>query len=1237
MMNKQTFTELIASSAFKELFISEMGWNNPQGSIRLPNIFIDEVTYTFEQIAVRNGFQVLSCQVENIPTSAVSKKIDTQLRKQANDYICIYHLPNTQHHLWVIPVKKVEKRDMVLVEYDSAAKAEFLYSKMADLTFAYDEITTIMDVKDKVQAGFIINSEKITKDFYTGFRKEHTNFAKYITGIDDEITDLKKNRNKQWYTSVMLNRLMFCYFIQKKGFLDLNVSYLRDKLAWVKREKGADRFYDSFYRGFLVSLFHDGLNSPRHLPDFVQKYGRIPYLNGGMFGIHELEDKYPTLDIADEAFESLFAFFDQWHWHLDDRLTASGKDINPDVLGYIFEQYINDRAQMGAYYTKEDITEYIGRNTIVPFLMDATMKADERPFKTNGEVWKFLQESGDTYIFDAVKKGKDEEIPEEIAVGIDTTKPYLLERRSHWNERTPEAFALPTEIWRETIERLQRYKTIKSKIENGEITEINDFITYNLDIRQFVQDLLAQTDDHLFVKHFYAQLQKVTILDPTCGSGAFLFAALNILEPLYEVCIERMQTWNNENPNLFKEELEELYGRYRSNIRYFIYKNIILRNLYGVDIMVEATEIAKLRLFLKMVAVVDVNKREENLGLDPLPDIDFNIRCGNTLVGYATEAEMLEDLNYGDIFAKQEFKDKVTLEMDIVAHAYETFKKVQLEQDADLETFRNAKKELKERLKKLNDLLNHKLYQSTASEATYFGGLGYDAWLKSHQPFHWLAEYYDIINGNRGFDVIIGNPPYIEYNPRTFSYKVTNYKTIECGNLYAYILERETYIISKYGRMGNIVPVSIMSTPGYVSLRTLLYKIGTNYYASYNIHPCCLFEGAHPRLSIIINDCSKENNILVSRYHKWTTDERTILFKKCYYMKLNREIIEKRIANALPKISSQLSNDILSTMFRQSGRIGNYLVSRSLPGVDFYYRRAFGAFMLFYDIKPIMYDENMQRMDPTEMKVLRFDKDYKDLILSIYHSSLFYWFTYTFSDCRNINKPEVEEFAINLQTCKMSNGPKLCALSQSLSKDLQKNSRYLEYNYSSGWRKFQAFYPRNSKTIIDEIDKVLAKHYGFTEEELDFIINYDIKYRMGGELGEESDSETQSIMPQPQIPQPQIPKQAKPQNHVERRTEPKEKTLTMIVRHETLERISSGEKTTFKRYLDDEEFAKEVLVTENGKIKLSNDHCPYTAKDITSIKLVCDGESLVKAITKISFRTGINQQGKTAWKIIFHF
>jgi hypothetical protein len=1073
-----------------------MGWNNPRGQVDF-EFTIDDEVYEFTQIADRNGFQAITCAVNTIPTSSVCKKIDTKLRRVANDYVCVYYIPNTEHHLWVVPVKKIEKRDLVLVEYDSVSKADFLFEKVEKISFGIDEYPTIMDVKDRVNEAFIVNSEKITKDFYAGFRKEHTNFAKYITGIDDEITDLKKNRNKQWYTSVMLNRLMFCYFIQKKGFLDLNKDYLRDKLAWVKNEKGENRFYDSFYRGFLVSLFHDGLNSPRHQENFVQKYGRIPYLNGGMFGIHELEESYPELDVADEAFESLFAFFDQWHWHLDDRLTASGKDINPDVLGYIFEQYINDRAQMGAYYTKEDITEYIGRNTILPYLMDATRKVDDKPFKTNGEVWKYLRESGDKYIFDAVKKGCNEEIPEEIAVGIDTTAPNLLERRSHWNERTPEAFALPTEIWRETIERLQRYKNIKDKIENGEITEINDFITYNLDIRQFVQDLLTKTDDHLLVKHFYAQLRKVTILDPTCGSGAFLFAALNILEPLYEVCIDRMQTWNNGNPELFKEELQELNGKYRSNIRYFIYKNIILRNLYGVDIMVEATEIAKLRLFLKMVAVVDVNPRADNLGLDPLPDVDFNIRCGNTLVGYATEADLEKDLVEGDMFAKQEFEEKVHIEMDKVAHAYERFKQIQLSQSENLETYKESKAGLKNRLKGLNELLNDKLYKSTVSG----GSLKYDAWLKSHQPFHWLAEYYDIINGNKGFDVIIGNPPYVEYNKKdkitglavSDIYKLHGYETIECGNLYAYVLEKSLKISNMSSYKSMIMPLSIVSTPRMKKAQMIMkdYGVYGSFYAG-DSNPSTLFSGVKSQLSIIVMSKSITSNYSTN-YVRWFEGYRPVLFKNICYN-------ETQYSNEYFKIGHNVEINILKKINSQNKNLSYYF--SSIGDHKFYYRNASGSYYrMFYTIPPRIIINGENQMSTT-LKPVCCSID-EDIMVSICSSSLFHWYWTTISDNYHITQKEFVNFHFNYRSNDVIN-EKLIDLNKRLMGDYQKNSVFREETQSSTKqvRRVEIYYPRLSKPIIDEIDKILAKHYGFTEEELDFIINYDIKYRMGDELND---------------------------------------------------------------------------------------------------------------------------------------
>lgn len=210
-MNRNTFNQLIKQGSWHELFITEMGWNAPQGQHFLPAITVDDTDYDFTVVAQRNGFQILTCQVAVIPNMSTCRKIDLKLRRQANDYIAIYTLPQSEHHLWACPLKQNEKRDMVVVEYATADQADFLFSKLAAITFDIDELTTIIDVRQHVVQAFAVNSEKITKDFYNGFRKQHKEFATFITGIDDNIPlyDSKKkelNRNKLWYASVMLNR-----------------------------------------------------------------------------------------------------------------------------------------------------------------------------------------------------------------------------------------------------------------------------------------------------------------------------------------------------------------------------------------------------------------------------------------------------------------------------------------------------------------------------------------------------------------------------------------------------------------------------------------------------------------------------------------------------------------------------------------------------------------------------------------------------------------------------------------------------------------------------------------------------------------------------------------------------------------------------------------------------------------------------------------------------------------------
>jgi len=629
---------------------------------------------------------------------------------------------------------------------------------------------------------------------------------------------------------------------------------------------------------------------------------------------------------------------------------------------------------------------------------------------------------------------------------------------------------------------------------------------------QFAQDVIENTNDPDFLRHFYKAINKVTILDPTCGSGAFLFAAMNILEPLYEACLMRMRAFVEEEDRLNEEEkrsfknqykffrqvLAETQNEHHPNLQYFIYKSIILQNLYGVDIMKEAVEIAKLRLFLKLVATVDADYRKPNLGLEPLPDIDFNIRAGNTLVGFATEKEI--DDAFTETLDFDNDAEKIKEKCDIVARTFTRYKEIQLSTGDDYTDFKAAKEELNKRLKELNHELNLLLHKQAS-------GLRYEDWLTSHQPFHWFAEFYEIIHDRDGFDVIIGNPPYVEY-PSDIEYKIINYKTLPCGNLYAFVLERISKISNQKSDIGQIIPVSIISTPGYKTLRKLYYALGLNYFSSYNIHPSCLFEGANPRLVISITKKQEQIETFVSGYNKWYAEERESLFNQLSYNSVNSAIIDRNIERSIPKISVNTALSVLSKFIDGGKMISNFFERTiSSETKSFYYRRAFGAFVLFYDFIPKMFDENGNKMFPTELKKIHFRQKYEDIILGLYYSNIFYLSTYTFSDCRNINKPEIEEFYIDLEEINDQCFIRLSKLSCELSEDLEHNSEMMDYNYKSGRRIFQAFFPRKSKPIIDRIDVILAEHYGFTEEELDFIINYDIKYRMGKELNDGEEDE----------------------------------------------------------------------------------------------------------------------------------
>ena len=409
------------------------------------------------------------------------------------------------------------------------------------------------------------------------------------------------------------------------------------------------------------------------------------------------------------------------------------------------------------------------------------------------------------------------ELPPDIDAGIDD----VSRRDDCWNKPASDDYALPTEIWREVVTRRQRYETVRAKLANGEIHDINDLITYNLNIRQSAQDVIENCEGPELLRAFWKAITEVTILDPTCGSGAFLFAALNILEPLYEACLDRMQVFLDEADVISESRPSRRYNDFREileriaqhpNREYFVLKSIIINNLYGVDIMEEAIEICKLRLFLKMVAQIEGVRR-----IEPLPDIDFNIQAGNTLVGYATY-DAVEKPETGR-FDFENAMERIREKAEDVKILSQEFRRQQTTLGGAVTLA--DKQNLQSRLQELEDELNFYLAEEYGVDPNKQSD--YENWLNSHKPFHWFIAFYGILEAG-GFDVIIGNPPYVEYSKVKKDYAIKGYNTDSCGNLYAFVMERSTALDKKGGRCGMIVPLSGHSTDRMKPLIANFYR-----------------------------------------------------------------------------------------------------------------------------------------------------------------------------------------------------------------------------------------------------------------------------------------------------------------------------------------------------------------------------------------------------------------------------
>jgi hypothetical protein len=1099
---------------FRSLFVQELGWDRHPASL---TVVVDGTTYALEGVAEKRGFQVFVCPTPNgstFPDHPTRSKIERQVAKSAHEHIIIYTdaAKTVQKWQWV---RRELGRPLARREYDffRGHTGEMLAQKLQYLAFELDEEErlTLVDVTRRARQAFDV--DRVTKRFYDRFKTEHATFLKFVKGIT-------ATADAQWYASVMLNRLMFVYFIQKKGFLDGDPDYLRNRMKSVRQQKGKDKFH-SFYRYFLLRLFHEGLGQPpaQRKKDLEALLGDVPYLNGGLFDVHELERSYPDIQIADDAFERLFDFFDAYQWHLDERPLRADNEINPDVLGYIFEKYINQK-QMGAYYTKEDITGYIARNTIIPFLFNAAEKKCAIAFKPDSAVWRLLRDDPDRYIYSAVKHGvirgdgsilPESELPAFVQKGMHDPKARMFEKRYNL-EQAPadDPIRLVTETWREYVCRRQRCLEIREKLRRGEVHDINDLITLNLDICQFAEDVIDNCEGPELLRAFWHAIKSVSVLDPACGSGAFLFAALNILEPLYEACLERMRAFLEDLQRSGDKHHPEKFSDFRKiledvarhpNHRYFILKSIIIGNLYGVDIMEEAVEICKLRLFLKLVAQVENAKRVE-----PLPDIDFNIRPGNTLVGFASLDEVKKTIKAGHFAFEEKEVQRIVEEAEVVDRAFAKFRQMQTEYGMDAKEFSSAKTELRRRLDKLRDELDRFLAGEYGVD-TEKPKL-YEQWRKGHQPFHWLAEFYGIMAGG-GFDVIIGNPPWIEYAKVKNDYTIKNYQTEPCGNLHAVCTERGLRIRSSLGCMSFIVQLPMVSSSRMVTVRRVLKASSSDLHViPLSDTPSKLFDGIPHCRSVIWTSCNRrepchENHMFTTRYQRWSKPLRQSLFRLLEFTPIRPPT--PFFDDQFPKYA----NKVGIRVFQKVKEHGDHTIS------EFLSQRETRAFVFYqeateYWVKATVglpyYAKNGKVGAPAHGRNLYLaNEDAARWTCALMHSSLFFVYFVAHSDCFHLSDGLVRGFPVPKS---LIGDKKLMELGGGLMDALRGSAeRKIIQTKAGGKIAYDEYYGWKAKATIDEIDALLAKHYGFTDEELDFIINYDIKYRLGQDGGDEEDAE----------------------------------------------------------------------------------------------------------------------------------
>lgn len=594
-------------------------------------------------------------------------------------------------------------------------------------------VQSISDLKSRFSV------EILNDNFFKEYKIQYRDFCNFLKqnpamrqGFDRYSDQDKVIRD---YVKKMMGRIVFLYFVQRKGWLNGDLRYMSNMF-----DHSSDAVKSDFLGNVLEPMFFGLLNTPemqridnakRHNWNLslIPGWEHIPYLNGGLFEQNDI-DRCKSI-FPKEYFSQLFDFFDTYNFTIDENDPDDSEvGIDPEMLGHIFENLLEDNKDKGAFYTPKEIVQYMCRQSVIQYL------------------------------------------------------------------KTHE----PDEQYAEPIEHL---------INHG-----------------IVMPILQKKD---VASRFMKLLKEVKVCDPAIGSGAF---PMGILYVLY-YAIHNLQPHAEPKGSFDSTETK---------------REIIQNNIFGIDIEQGAVDIARLRFWLALV--VDAEEPQ------PLPNLDYKITCGNSLLSRypidspienvfieynkrKSESEKMTLSKYKELVsdytntsnrqAKENFRRTIeniknTFKTELTKQEKNKISKLRgriLSLESPMLLGERTQKEktelkkLKEQLVKQEELqsyiINNKLYTDA---------------------FEWRFEFPALLDENgdfMGFDIIIGNPPYLriqgirDVNPQFADELVEKYLSATGSfDLYVTFVERGLQIIKRQGIVNYIMPIKWTNAAFGKGLRSVI-------------------------------------------------------------------------------------------------------------------------------------------------------------------------------------------------------------------------------------------------------------------------------------------------------------------------------------------------------------------------------------------------------------------------------